>query len=242
MSPRHAAQPTSPATGFLLNLARRPLVCAAVIALLGIGIGGASAQASSSGDDTSLRSQLTAVQMALTEARAENSSLESQNEALSSDLAELRTSVDGLETQVERLQAEGPLPAYLGQTRSEAETAITDRGWSVRVVFQESSETPGTVLSQDPPEGTQMKFGSVVALTVAKKPPPAPVAPPSPPAVDPAPSNCHASYAGACLDPYASDYDCTGGSGNGPKYTGPVQVVGPDVFALDADNDGHGCE
>jgi hypothetical protein len=53
---------------------------------------------------------------------------------------------------------------------------------------------------------------------------------------------CHPSYKGACLDPNAYDYDCIGGSGNGPKYTGLVRVVGPDVFRLDADHDGWGCE
>jgi hypothetical protein len=58
----------------------------------------------------------------------------------------------------------------------------------------------------------------------------------------PASKHCHPSYVGACLDPNASDYDCIGGSGNGPKYTGPVRVVGPDVFRLDADGDGWGCE
>jgi hypothetical protein len=56
------------------------------------------------------------------------------------------------------------------------------------------------------------------------------------------PRRCHPSYTGACLDPNASDYDCLGGSGNGPKYTGKVRVVGPDVFRLDADHDGWGCE
>jgi hypothetical protein len=56
------------------------------------------------------------------------------------------------------------------------------------------------------------------------------------------PKKCHPSYTGACLDPNASDYDCIGGSGNGPKYTGKVRVVGPDVFRLDADHDGWGCE
>jgi hypothetical protein len=58
----------------------------------------------------------------------------------------------------------------------------------------------------------------------------------------PAKKRCHPSYTGACLDPNASDYDCLGGSGNGPKYTGRVRVVGPDVFRLDADHDGWGCE
>jgi endonuclease YncB( thermonuclease family) len=58
----------------------------------------------------------------------------------------------------------------------------------------------------------------------------------------PAHRNCHPSYVGACLDPNASDYDCAGGSGNGPKYTGPVRVVGPDDFGLDRDGDGYACE
>jgi endonuclease YncB( thermonuclease family) len=73
------------------------------------------------------------------------------------------------------------------------------------------------------------------AWTLRQKP--EPTAPP-PAAV----SNCHPSYEGACLDPGSSDYDCQGGSGNGPDYTGPVRVVGPDDYDLDADGDGVGCE
>jgi hypothetical protein len=57
-----------------------------------------------------------------------------------------------------------------------------------------------------------------------------------------APQACHPSYEGACLDPNAEDYDCIGGSGDGPLYTGEVSVVGPDVFELDHDSDGIGCE
>jgi len=55
-------------------------------------------------------------------------------------------------------------------------------------------------------------------------------------------SECDPNYSGACLDPYASDYDCEGGSGNGPEYTGTVTVVGEDHYGLDADGDGTGCE
>jgi FKBP-type peptidyl-prolyl cis-trans isomerase len=55
-------------------------------------------------------------------------------------------------------------------------------------------------------------------------------------------SECDPNYSGACLDPYASDYDCEGGSGNGPEYTGTVTVVGEDHYGLDADSDGTGCE
>jgi uncharacterized C2H2 Zn-finger protein len=58
----------------------------------------------------------------------------------------------------------------------------------------------------------------------------------------PVASSCHPSYEGACLNPGASDYDCAGGSGDGPEYTGPVRVVGPDDFELDRDGDGFACE
>jgi hypothetical protein len=53
---------------------------------------------------------------------------------------------------------------------------------------------------------------------------------------------CDPNYAGACLRPDVSDYDCAGGSGNGPYYTGPVRVVGDDHYGLDADGDGYACE
>lgn len=78
----------------------------------------------------------------------------------------------------------------------------------------------------------------VVPRPVVSKPAPVRTTAPKPPT---APA-CHPSYAGACLDPGASDYDCAGGSGNGPLYTGTVRVVGPDVFDLDRDGDGIGCE
>ena len=53
---------------------------------------------------------------------------------------------------------------------------------------------------------------------------------------------CHPSYEGACLDPNSYDYDCEGGMGNGPDYTGEVDVVGDDPFDLDRDGDGTACE
>lgn len=59
----------------------------------------------------------------------------------------------------------------------------------------------------------------------------------------PKPSNrCDPNYSGACV-PIASDVDCAGGSGNGPAYVqGPVRVVGTDIYGLDSDGDGWGCE
>jgi micrococcal nuclease len=55
--------------------------------------------------------------------------------------------------------------------------------------------------------------------------------------------NCHPSYVGQCLKVGIGDYDCAGGSGNGPNYVyGIVEVVGYDEFDLDRDGDGYGCE
>ena len=71
--------------------------------------------------------------------------------------------------------------------------------------------------------------------------PTTPTTPPQPPPPPPS-SSCDPNYSGACLDPNASDYDCAGGSGDGPEYTGTVTVVGNDHFGLDRDGDGVGCE
>jgi hypothetical protein len=54
--------------------------------------------------------------------------------------------------------------------------------------------------------------------------------------------DCDSNYSGACLDPNSPDYDCEGGSGDGPDYVGVVQVVGSDVYDLDADGDGTACD
>lgn len=68
-------------------------------------------------------------------------------------------------------------------------------------------------------------------------PTPVPTAPPAPS------SSCHASYVGYCVTAGIGDWDCAGGSGNGPNYLPvAVQVVGYDEFDLDRDGDGWGCE
>ncbi|ORB88576.1 hypothetical protein B1T49_04025 [Mycobacterium persicum] len=55
-------------------------------------------------------------------------------------------------------------------------------------------------------------------------------------------SKCDPNYSGACV-PIASDVDCAGGSGNGPAYVqGPVIVIGKDIYGLDRDGNGIGCE
>jgi hypothetical protein len=71
--------------------------------------------------------------------------------------------------------------------------------------------------------------------TTTVPPPP----PPPPPTTTP---SCDPNYVGACVPADASDVDCAGGSGDGPEYVGPVQVVGSDPYGLDADGDGYACE
>ena len=72
-------------------------------------------------------------------------------------------------------------------------------------------------------------------LTLFEAPAPVPVSPLA--AVSS--SACDPNYDG-CV-PIDSDVDCAGGSGNGPSYTGQVQVVGVDVYDLDRDGDGVAC-
>ena len=53
---------------------------------------------------------------------------------------------------------------------------------------------------------------------------------------------CDPNYSGACV-PIDSDVDCGGGSGNGPSYVyGEVKVIGSDIYDLDCDGDGYGCD
>lgn len=54
-------------------------------------------------------------------------------------------------------------------------------------------------------------------------------------------SKCDPNYSG-CV-PIASDVDCAGGSGNGPAYvSGPIRVIGNDIYDLDRDGDGIACD
>ena len=87
-------------------------------------------------------------------------------------------------------------------------------------------------------EAVRQQQAAAAAAAAAAAIAPAPVRPAAPAA----PSGCDPNYAGACV-PIASDVDCAGGSGNGPAYVGgPVTVVGSDIYGLDRDGDGMGCE
>lgn len=129
------------------------------------------------------------------------------------------------------------VPDLVGLSKAKAVKAARNANYEIAIVEQVSSSKPGTVITMTPSGGSRVIPGGTVTLTIAKKATPPP---PSPPA-DAAPSSgCTPGY-DPCLPP-ASDYDCAGGSGDGPKYTGPVKVTGSDPYGLDTDSDGWGCE
>jgi beta-lactam-binding protein with PASTA domain len=124
-----------------------------------------------------------------------------------------------------------------------ARQRLAGNGLKLRVRYRPTARfAAGTVITQSRRIGAGVARSSAITLVIAKALPSPPTTQPPPPPTTPSRS-CHPSYEGACLDPSASDYDCAGGSGNGPKYVnGPVRVRPPDPFDLDADADGLGCE
>ena len=136
------------------------------------------------------------------------------------------------------------VPRLVGMRLARAKASLADQGLTVKVTYKATARYPaGTVISQSRTAGAGVLSDTTITLVVAKAPPPPPpTAPPAPPPTAPA-RNCHPSYEGDCLKVGIGDYDCAGGSGNGPNYVpGTVRVVGPDEFDLDRDGDGLGCE
>lgn len=102
--------------------------------------------------------------------------------------------------------------------------------------------TPRTVAEPAPPPAVaptplaEVTPEPVAQAVVEVAPTPAPVVVEEPEPV----SDCDPNY-GGCV-PVARDVDCASGSGNGPVYaTGPVEVIGTDIYGLDGDGDGTGC-
>jgi hypothetical protein len=99
-----------------------------------------------------------------------------------------------------------------------------------RVTYTDGIETARTLLTEivtTPPVAEVVALGSFVPQAAA------------PPVES---GGCDPNYTGPCV-PVDSDVDCAGGSGNGPSYvSGPVFVVGSDVYDLDRDGDGVGCD
>jgi resuscitation-promoting factor RpfB len=96
------------------------------------------------------------------------------------------------------------IPGVVGRGLGGARSILKAAGFEIRVIREVSSQPTGTVIEQSPAAASEVRPGRVVTLTLAK------------PAPAPPPTNCTPGYS-PCLTP-ASDYDCAGGSGNGPEY------------------------
>jgi serine/threonine-protein kinase len=74
-------------------------------------------------------------------------------------------------TRVRLLVSAGPeavaVPDVTGLSRDSAEAQLRDEGFGVSVVEQESDETEGNVISQDPAGGTELVRGETVTITVS---------------------------------------------------------------------------
>jgi PASTA domain len=137
------------------------------------------------------------------------------------------------------------VPRLVGLRLARAKASLADQGLTAKITYKATARyRAGTVISQSRTAGADVLPDTPITLVVAKAPPPPPpTAPPAPPPTAPPARNCHPSYEGDCLKVGIGDYDCAGGSGNGPNYVqGTVRVVGPDEFDLDGDGDGLGCE
>jgi len=106
------------------------------------------------------------------------------------------------------------------EVRTEGVNGVKTKTWDV--TYTNDKETNRVLVNEDI---TTQPITKIIARGTKVAPPP----------------NCNPNYSG-CV-PNASDVDCAGGSGNGPAYvSGPLRVIGSDIYDLDRDNDGIACE
>lgn len=132
------------------------------------------------------------------------------------------------------------VPAVVGRRAGKARGTLEEAGFRVSVRGgSEGADRSGCRVVRQSERG-ERELGTTVTIAV-HCPAARPVAPPPEPEHVPEPA-CDPNYEGDCLKPDSPDYDCAGGSGDGPDYAGPVTVVGSDRFGLDRDGDGYACE
>ncbi|GAA1538104.1 hypothetical protein GCM10009788_45860 [Nocardioides humi] len=128
------------------------------------------------------------------------------------------------------------VPDVLGLREGKAVKRLERAGFVVDVSTRVTrTGADGVVLEQRPGAATGKRPGATIRIVVSD----VQIAPlaQSPPAD----RNCTPGYS-PCLAP-ASDYDCAGGSGDGPEYVyGTVRVTGSDPYDLDRDGNGIGCD
>jgi hypothetical protein len=161
-----------------------------------------------------------------------------------------RTQSSPTETQDEKVAVETTATEKVENPVDFAATSINDPALTVGTSTVTTAGVPGVITTTysvsyvDGVEKSRKKLSEVVSVapvnqvtSVGVKP--LPVVAPPPVAAGP---SCDGNYADGCV-PIASDVDCAGGSGNGPAYvSGVVRVVGSDIYGLDRDGNGYGCD
>jgi PASTA domain-containing protein/uncharacterized protein DUF2510 len=128
-------------------------VAAAVGLAVGLSIGIPSGVGIKQSDADEADQQLADARNALTARRRANRLLQLQK--------------SNAEAKVARLSARGTVPDLTGATADEAEAQGEDFKWKFKVLRQPSARAPGTVIAQQPAEGTVLSAGRSVTLTVA---------------------------------------------------------------------------
>ena len=59
------------------------------------------------------------------------------------------------------------VPSIVGNTATDAQTKLQNAGFDVATVEVDSADPAGTVVSSDPPEGTQVDPGSTITISVS---------------------------------------------------------------------------
>jgi len=124
-----------------------------------------------------------------------------------------------------------------GRTKVKQEGQDGEKQLKYKVTYVDGKETSRELISETVTKEPVKKI--ILAGTWVATPSPV-INQPQP--TDNSDDGCDPNYSGVCV-PIASDVDCAGGSGNGPAYVrGPITVIGRDIYDLDRDGDGIGCE
>jgi NADH:ubiquinone oxidoreductase subunit 6 (subunit J) len=135
------------------------------------------------------------------------------------------------------------VPDVVGEKARAGESRIDNIGLTSRLINEPYDYSLGRCKVEDQSQHGKVDPSTTIRLRLAcVKPEPTPTPAPTPEQQSlSASSNCDPNYSG-CLDPNSSDYDCAGGSGDGPDYTGTVTVLGDDRYDLNRDSDNIACD
>ncbi|HZJ49273.1 MAG TPA: thermonuclease family protein [Actinomycetota bacterium] len=140
-----------------------------------------------------------------------------------------------LEFDVERRDHYGRMLAYVWDDGKLFNSALVQRGFATVSTYPPNVKyVEGFTAAQDQAQGAGRGLWEGCSVRV-------PETSANNTAVDGSSENGCDGYS-PCLPP-APDYDCAGGSGDGPEYAqGPIEVTGSDPYELDSEGDGIACE